>query len=235
MSENTTLRAVRLGLRLSQAELALAIRQAGERTGERNTCSKRLIQRWEAGTVAAPRPNYIRALEHVTGQPAGNLGFADKKYGVDRAEAMAGGTWTETDPDAQGPLTGIWRSRYEYPSSSRGGTYSSEHYVLLIQRGARVQVQSVPASASRVIMDLTVNGSVVTGTWSEETEAGGYYSGAVYHGCLQLLLDPTGHRLTGRWLGYGRDFDINDGPWTLTLVSSDTSREQMDRYNTVPE
>jgi hypothetical protein len=29
--------------------------------------------------------------------------------------------------------------------------------------------------------------------------------------------------MNGQWLGYGRDFDINDGPWTLELVTADTS------------
>ena len=52
---NTSLRAVRQSMRLSQDELARAIRNAGQRAGEPNECSKRLIQRWEAGIVHTPR------------------------------------------------------------------------------------------------------------------------------------------------------------------------------------
>lgn len=37
--------------------------------------------------------------------------------------------------------------------------------------------------------------------------------------------------MAGRWVGYGRDFEINDGPWTLELVTSDTSKQAMDKYN----
>ena len=92
--------------------------------------------------------------------------------------------------------------------------------MILIQHGARIQVRSVPAAESRVVMDLAVNGTVVTGTWSEETSATGYYGGGVYFGAIQMLAEPTGHRLTGKWLGFGRDFDINVGPWTLQLVSA---------------
>lgn len=73
---NSTLRAVRLGLLMSQDEFARAIRDAGSRAGQPNDASKRLIQRWEAGTTAAPRPVYARALESVTGVPIDSLGFA---------------------------------------------------------------------------------------------------------------------------------------------------------------
>ena len=90
----------------------------------------------------------------------------------------------------------------------------------------------MPGSApSDLVMDLTQNGAVVTGTWSERTNPDGYYQGSVYHGALQLLLEPSSRRLSGRWLGFGRDWDINDGPWTLELVTSDTSHEAMTRYS----
>jgi transcriptional regulator with XRE-family HTH domain len=241
MSEpNTALRAVRQSMHLSQDELARAVRQAGERTGDPNDCSKRLVQRWEAGLVTTPRGTYARALEYVTGQPIENLGFrpADERYGLDRREAMGGnaGAWIPApDPKAaQGPLTGIWLSTYEYESSSRGETYTDRHYVVIIQHGAKLQLRSMPGSASRLMMDLTVNGQVVTGTWTEETSPDGYYQGSVYHGAIQLLLEPTGHRMTGKWVGFGREFDLNTGPWRLELVSVDTGKDAMARYNRPP-
>jgi hypothetical protein len=40
---NTALRAVRLALRMSQDELARAVRNAGERAGEPNDCNERLV------------------------------------------------------------------------------------------------------------------------------------------------------------------------------------------------
>jgi hypothetical protein len=242
MSEpNTSLRAVRQSMRMSQDELARAVREAGQRAGEPNGCTKRLVQRWEAGAVTTPRGAYVRALEYVTGQPAENLGFkpADERYGLDRDRAMdvGGGSWIPLeDPRAKGPLTGIWLSRYEYVSSSRGeATFTGLHYVVIIHHGARLQVRSVPAAPSRLMMDLTANGAVLTGTWTEQTRPDGYYQGSVYHGAIQLLLDPTGHRMTGKWVGFGRDFDTNTGPWALQLVSSDTGKEAMRRYNVNPE
>jgi hypothetical protein len=142
------------------------------------------------------------------------------------------------DPKAaQGPLNGIWLSRYEYVSSGRGGqTFTDVHYVLLIQHGVNIQVRSLAESnPSTLIMDLTQNGSVITGTWSERTNQGGYYAGAVYHGAIQFLLDLTEHRMRGQWVGYGRDFDLNTGPWTLELVSSDTSPASIEQFNRSPQ
>jgi DNA-binding transcriptional regulator YiaG len=239
---NAALRAARMRLHLSQDELARAMRQAGDRAGEPNGCTKRIVQRWEAGLVKTPRGPYARALEYVTGQTIQALGFesADQKYGLDPAEALgpvAGAAWLpDPGPKAvQGPLTGIWISTYEYTSSGRSQSYTDRHHVLLIQHGRKLQVRSLLGSApSRLVMDLTINGQVITGTWTEETNPNGYYQGSTYHGAIQLLADPTGHRMTGRWVGFGRDFDVNSGPWTLELLTSDTSPQATTRYDTPP-
>jgi transcriptional regulator with XRE-family HTH domain len=237
MAPNTALRQARLALRLSQDEMAVAIRDAGQRLGTPNGCSKRLVQRWEAGEVALPRGVYIRALEYVTGRPVASLGFdsAAERYGLDPEAALTSGSgpWIPlADPKAQpGPLTGIWLSSYEYESSGRDATFTSQHYVAVIQHGTRLQVRSTPGSQSRVMMDLIANGQVMTGTWTEETNTGGYYHGAVYHGAIQLLMEPTGRRMAGKWVGFGRDFDLNTGPWRLELVTSSVTDETMTEYS----
>ena len=238
---NETLRAVRQSLLMSQGEFALAIRAAGQRAGEPNDCTKRLVQRWEAGYVTGvPRGNYARALEAVTGQPIENLGFKGtdpaRRQVLGVAAAAATAAWAIPESrakGARGPLTGIWRSRYEYVSSSRGGeTFTSSHYVMVIQHGDRLQVRSLPGTApGRVTMDLTVSGPVLTGTWAEETDAGGYYRGSVYHGAIQLTAGPSGTRLTGAWAGFGKSGEVNTGPWTLDLVSADTSKAVVEQYN----
>ncbi len=73
--------------------------------------------------MTTPRGTYIRALEFALGEPIENLGFvpADEKYGLDRETAMTIEATRAPDPKtAEGPLTGIWLSRYEYVSSGRG-------------------------------------------------------------------------------------------------------------------
>ena len=188
-----------------------------------------------------PRGAYARALEAVTGQPIENLGFGADDTTRRQALGMAGAAgvaaaaaWIPESKakGARGPLTGIWRSTYSYVSSSRGDkTFTSEHYVMVIQHGNRIQVRSLPKTAmGRVMMDLTIDGQVITGTWSEETDADGYYK-STYHGAIHLLLDHTGHRMKGKWLGFNRDGGISDGPWVLDLVSADTGKATMEQYN----
>jgi DNA-binding transcriptional regulator YiaG len=239
---NTALRAVRESLRLSQDEFARAIRDAGERLGESNDCTKRLVQRWESGQVSTPRGNYARALEYVTGIPVENLGFdgADDRYGVSRRQAMGVAAAAavipinQTKAKGRGPLTGIWLSKYDYPSSSRGKVYSGAHYVVLIQRGAKIQARSI-GSPSKLLMDLTAEGNVLTGTWREETDPDGYYRGATYHGAIQLTVGPSEHRMKGQWAGFGKDGEVNSGPWTLDLVSSDTGAEAIQTFSRPPD
>jgi transcriptional regulator with XRE-family HTH domain len=239
---NVALRTVRERLRLSQDEFARAIRDAGERLGESNDCTKRLVQRWESGLVSTPRGNYARALEYVTGIPVENLGFdgSDDRYGMSRRQAMGVAAAAavipidQTKAKGRGPLTGIWLSKYDYPSSSRGRTYSGAHYVVLIQRGAKVQARSI-GSPSKLLMDLTAEGSVLTGTWREETDSDGYYRGATYHGAIQLTVGPSAHRMKGQWAGFGKEGEVNSGPWTLDLVSSDTGAEAIQTFSRPPE
>ena len=93
---------------------------------------------------------YVRALEVATGQPIENLGFqpADERYGLNRNEALGMAPTAALavgDQDvAGGPLTGIWRSRYEYVSSVAVIRRCQQHYVVILHRGMRLQLRSLP-------------------------------------------------------------------------------------------
>ena len=63
----------------------------------------------------------------------------------------------------------------------------------------------------------------------------GYYRGAQYHGAIQLLIELTGTRMAGKWVGFGKNFDINSGPWELVLLDSSTSKAAIDAYNHPPQ
>lgn len=136
-------------------------------------------------------------------------------------------------------FSAVWLSRYEFFSSSRGDSYEGKHYVVIVQHGNRLTVQSLPGASSNpdspLTLDLTVDRNVVTGTWVEQTAADGYYNGARYHGAVQLLVEPTGRRMAGKWVGFGKDFDVNTGPWELRLVDRSLSRATLERYSRPPE
>ncbi|MFY4719556.1 helix-turn-helix domain-containing protein [Streptomyces sp. LaBMicrA B280] len=250
---NDVLRAVRIGLRLSQDDFAKTLRRAGQQLGEPNEASKRLVQRWESGTSKTPRGVYARALERVTGRPVEALGFtlpvpmtrvqADGEGEHDMDTGGDGITSAAVTSQAARPTaenySGVWLSRYEFFSSSRDETYDGKHYVVIVQHGNRLTAQSLPDASSNpgspLTLDLTVDRNVVTGSWVEQTASDGYYNGARYHGAVQMLVEPTGRRMAGKWVGFGKDFDVNTGPWELRLVDRSTSKAALERYSRPPE
>jgi transcriptional regulator with XRE-family HTH domain len=239
---NLAFRDARTRAHLSQEDLARRIREAGFQSGDPNGCTRAMVQRWESGRTRRPQGRYLLALESVLGQPATTLGFefADTGYGMDRGQALADAGLDAVlplpEPSASyGPLTGIWHSSYEYFSSGREQTLTGRHHVMLLQRGARLMVRSLPGSAgSALSMDMTSNGQVITGTWTEQTAASGYYRGAVYHGAIQMLLEPTGRRMSGKWVGFGRELEVNSGPWALTMLDDHADATAIERWNTPP-
>jgi transcriptional regulator with XRE-family HTH domain len=245
---NSALRAVRMGMRLSQDDFARRIREAGEKAGMPNDANKRLVQRWEAGTIVSPRPAYARALEMVTGLPIESLGFASipqaRVAGDDHGGHDLDPAGGPISPPTPGPTSrplpagnysGVWLSRYEYFSSGREATFVGRHYVVLLQHGDRLTARSLPGSAdSTLTMDLAVEGNVITGTWAEQTSPESYYRGARYFGAIQLLAEPTGRRLVGKWCGFGKNMDVNTGPWELVFQDASTTKVTLAAYDRPP-
>ena len=240
---NTELQAARLSMRMSQDDLARAIRDAGERLGAPNSASKRLVQRWESGVITSPRPVYARALEAVIKLPIEALGFdstratvSDGHGGHDLVSPMSTVTGAPSGhAGARGTHSGVWLSRYEYYSSGRDAAFASQHYVVVLQHADQLTVRSLPESAaSSLTIDLTVDGSVITGTWMEHTDPSGYYRGARYHGAIQMVVEPTGRRMAGKWVGFGKDHEINTGPWELVFQDASTTKATLDQYNRHP-
>jgi len=240
---NALLISWRRSQRLTQEELARRIRQAGEMTGDRNTASQRTIQRWERGEVTRVQTRYARALEVVTGMPVQSLGL-----NLDvRPDGTGGHDVRVVDPPpasvtaprpAPGSYGGIWLSSYGYYSGRRERAYEGRHFVLLTQAGPRLLVRSIQTPelpGNRLSMDLDVDGTIVTGTWREETRTDGYYRGAVYHGAVQMIISPTGGEMVGKWVGFSRELKINSGPWRLEFRTADTSDRSLREYARDPD
>ncbi|CAN3984850.1 Putative DNA-binding protein [Kitasatospora purpeofusca] len=41
--------------------------------------------------------------------------------------------------------------------------------------------------------------------------------------------------MTGKWVGFGKEFDVNTGPWELRLLDRSTAEEVLRRYSVAPE
>lgn len=145
----------------------------------------------------------------------------------------------DTDEPAIAPSTrdsgdyeGIWLSRYIYPSTGRGKDFVGEHYVVINQTGDRLIGQSLPhTTGSKLRLELSVENAFATGNWRETTSPVGYYRGASYHGTLQMVVEPSGRKMKGAWLGFGRDFTINSGQWELILENESTAKNIQRRYH----
>jgi transcriptional regulator with XRE-family HTH domain len=240
---NTALIAARKSQRMTQEELAEALQAAAYQAGDNISVARRTVQRWEASDSTKIRPAHARALEAVTGLPIEELGFPPGKDAIVVQDGRGGHDLEVRTPplrsgegrQSAGTFSGIWLSRYEYFSSSRERMLASVHYVMLMQHGARLTARSLPGSADSTMgMDLTVDGSIVTGTWVEDTSKDGYYRGARYHGAIQLLADPSGLRLAGKWVGFGKDMEINTGPWRLDFEDASTSKATIAAYDRRP-
>jgi hypothetical protein len=187
---------------------------------------------WPASSGYAPSLDVLLRLGELCECRIADLladGTGDRSMGPDTCDPIiASDIVTATTPSSTGPatiaLTGIWRSRYVYSSSGRGQDLEGEHYVVLRQLDDRLSGRSLPHTQdSRLSLDLSVSSSVATGTWTERTSPDGYYQGATYHGTLQMIVNPMGRAMSGRWLGFGKDFTVNTGRWELHWVDGSIS------------
>lgn len=129
---------------------------------------------------------------------------------------------------------GIWKSTYSYPSSGRDGEFTGEHYVRLHQKDNHLIFESAAeTSKSYLIIRLSIHDNIATGSWQEETEQDGYYKGAVYYGALQLVVDDSAQKMSGKWVGFGKDMEVNVGPWELSFVGKSLPKEALAQHAVV--
>jgi len=129
-------------------------------------------------------------------------------------------------------LSGVWLSRYTYYSSGRRQELSDVHYVTIRHQDRQLAAASLPHSTGSTLrLELTLDGLTATGAWEEHTSPTGYYRGAVYRGAMQLLVAPSGGQMIGKWLGFGKNFRINNGEWELVRETRSLSRQAVKAYS----
>jgi len=118
---------------------------------------------------------------------------------------------------------GTWHSTYWYPSNSHSGEDASEYDVTVRQTGKNQLVleSKHTENGSYILIRLSLDDDIATGTWHETTAPEGSFKGMVYSGALQLIISKDKQRMEGKWVGIGRDYeknqpDIYTGRWELT-------------------
>jgi len=227
----TKLRNARVGLGLSQDELAAELRQLGAASA-----SKRHVQRWENGVI--PGRHYARYLSAIFGVTPDDLGLpAVVEDGDGARHVRAWSPFTpppgsDAAPASDGRLPGVWLSRYQYFSTGRSGLYISQHHMVLTREGTSVSLDSLPLGvAPAMTINLTMDGQVLTGAFEERTDPRGHYLGERRWGALQLIVTPNRRYMYGKWCAWGSGQRINTGPWELTWITADTSAESLDSYS----
>lgn len=124
-------------------------------------------------------------------------------------------------------FTGLWRCTYWFPSNIHDGEDASEYVVDIHQQDQQLVAESLPNKIEAyMLVRLSVDGDIVTGTWHETTSPHGEFKGMIYSGAMQLLLNSDRTRMEGKWVGVGRDHgkntaDIYDGRWVFERLPED--------------
>lgn len=128
---------------------------------------------------------------------------------------------------AQKEFSGIWRSHYRYPSSSRHADFDAEHIVRFHQYDKQLIIESIPdkINKSYLMLHLTMSEGIATGTWQEETDPHGYYKGKVYYGAIQVVVGSDKKSMKGKWLGFGKDMEVEVGPWGFTYLGEELPKK----------
>ena len=132
-------------------------------------------------------------------------------------------------PPAHVTLAGVWLSEYEYETSSRPGVVqTSGHYVVLKQTGTDVKGRSRPQrSHSRLELTGFVDRTLLlTAYWREWTSMD-----RIYHGALQVLIDPVSSTMSGSWVGFNRRSKVETGAWRFRRLDHRTDPKTIRRYD----
>lgn len=118
-----------------------------------------------------------------------------------------------------------WRCTYWFPSNKIVGDEPSEYRMRSYTDGNVLVLQSLPnAEQSYMLVRLTIENNIATGSWHETTSPTGEFKGALYSGTGQLIVNPETFYMEGKWAGAGYDrklkkMRIYNGNWEIEPVS----------------
>jgi hypothetical protein len=126
-------------------------------------------------------------------------------------------------------LTGVWHSRYWYPSNDHDGEDVSEYEMDAHLKGNRLTMTSLPSKdGSYMSLKLTIDDGLATGAWQESTAPLGEFKGMVYSGAMQLIISDDNKHMDGKWVGVGRE-KLDDGSYEAQIYTGRWTLERAPR------
>jgi len=117
-------------------------------------------------------------------------------------------------------FSGTWRSSYTFTTPSPDADFTDTYEVQIHEAGNQLVIQSLPNDeGSYILLRLTLDGRIATGTWYEHTSPKGHYKGVMYYGPLQFVMDEDGNALRGNWLGVDDNMKMQGGEQTVVRVA----------------
>lgn len=129
-----------------------------------------------------------------------------------------------TDQDYK-TFSGSWYVRVTYPNQDESGIDTTINRMEAQKIGNEIVFTSEPNNeGSHMVIRLSMDGSIATGTWHETTSPTGPFEGTMYSGAGQLLVSEDGREMEGQWAGAGIDRkqdkpNIYVGTWKLSRAA----------------
>ncbi|HUS26286.1 MAG TPA: hypothetical protein VMY99_02995 [Nevskiaceae bacterium] len=119
-------------------------------------------------------------------------------------------------------LSGVWYCQHWYPSKDDTGEDTTTNRMTAHRKGRDLVLESEPnAEGSYMLIRLSIDDNLATGTWHETASPHGDFDGTMYSGAGQLVMSDDNQRMEGQWAGHGYDHTLKKqriytGRWELS-------------------
>lgn len=121
-------------------------------------------------------------------------------------------------------LVGTWLSVFTYQKEVAQNDCSEHIHVCLVYKKAnQLIIESTPGSASYLVIRLSLDGRIATGSWEQQRAETSSSSSIVIWGAVQLIVNEAGNALEGMWVGFGSAAEVVSGSWKFTCIQGDLS------------
>jgi hypothetical protein len=140
----------------------------------------------------------------------------ERKLPLRTSRLLVTASTSPLDSGSSHDFSGVWNSRFGWVNSLEPQGNISEYDVIIYQNGNQLVMQSVPNELGNYfVARLSLNDEFLNGTWQEQAQPQGEYSGQIYNGVGMLKIDKSGNMMCGKIVEYNNDMEIVSGDWKI--------------------